>query len=767
MEDDVKYADLVAEIFEETNSLQNIPALRKKLLREKSHVDTQLQTGIQVQMQMLADGMHQLKLAQGNVHVSGDSLAEMSDLYAGSIEHVPGFDDTQAVAKMLANFDLTEKLVAHFDSYQQQINLVVRLMKSDGEFDIDNPMPNLVPTHYILNQLLQVKEDAVSYLRAKDSTSDTRLTLRRLYEPLDQLVAQFDETLLAISEDLLETLRANNRSLVVRFAKIVEMEEKQDIIVKFSQKQVGNQGGFGGRTQQQQYTRQPRRILERCFESIESSIKSQFDNCMSAFPPDTEPKELLKNLQFVNNELVAAKDYLSPCCPERWQIFKKFVLWYHRGVYRVLETILRFEPPAETLLELLRYVKEYYANLSKAFGITRKATPELLDPPLVDGRERDLYDDYLGILTSKLKQWYNTIWAREKHDFEHDIFHAEYYSNGVGLETHTMVTKLISQQLEVAAESGQARVISGCVDACCEIVAMRQQDWIKMMRDVTRKATSGDPDAPHGLYEYLFVIANDQERAYNFLDEQSEKWSPQMPPRYHARVTERFAEAQEGYQDVTKECFINSLSIIYSDIRPALNEVFKSDKWYKGVTIQAIIDTYADFVADAKKLLLDDLFEIFMGKLCSETVLWYLRAMGVPQKGASDSSGAVKTKKLNMPRGRDRILEDAKGLFEFFTQCGCDPDTIRKVFYIFDVFVEVLTVPLDEVPSLFSELRSRERDAPLALFEYMLGLRKDVDSKLLKEVMTNVRGVAMHTDPINVESEELGHSFLYEFSHHD
>lgn len=748
-------SEIVEELFEETNSLENIVATRKKLIREKSLIDSQLQADLHGQMQILTEGMSSLQLIRQNVNEIKDILGSTHEVYLDSVKHVPGFEDIQVIARIQSNFDSTQKFVRHFESFPQQLDLAKQLMEEDGEFDIDNEMPNLIPAHYILSQLRQVREEAASYLRAKDATSDTRLTVRKLYEPLDRVVQTFDETIIAIAEDLLEILRAGNRSLVVRTAKILEAEERQDVVARLSQKTKANTNyGF-----EVAVPKAPRQYLDRFFKTIESSIKAQFENCMSAYPPDTQPSQLLENLSFVNSELIGAKKDLEPCCPSRWHIFNKFVLWYHQGVHRTLETIMRFEPTAEILLEVLRYVKDYYVTMLKAFGISRKTYPELLEPPLLDGRERDLYDDYLKLLVSKLKQWYAKIWEGEKRDFENDVFHPEYHADGFGLETHTTVTKLIAQQLEVAANSSQARVIAGCVDACCEIIMSRQQSWIGLMQEVTMKAIRGDPDAPQGLFEYIFVIANDQDRAYAFLEQLSARWSEPMPPRYQGRVIERFEEAQEGFQLVTKKCFLMNLEIIYADTKPAFKEVFISDKWYSGVTIQAIVDTYADFVADAKKLLLADLFDIFLGKLCTETILWYLREMIVPT--------GSRPKKLNLPRGKDRIMSDAKVMYEFFTkeEYGLDRDLTRKVFYVFDVFADVLVAPFEEISAIFRDLRSSEKDAPLDLFESMLGLRTDIDLKKLREIMLDIRAVIVQTEPhaMETEGEDVEHSFLYEF----
>ena len=121
-----------------------------------------------------------------------------------------------------------------------------------------------------------------------------------------------------------------------------------------------------------------------------------------------------------------------------------------------------------------------------------------------------------------------------------------------------------------------------------------------------------------------------------------------------------------------------------------------------------------------------------------------------------------------MPRGKERIISDAKTLFDFFTQpdYGLDSDVVTQVFYIFDLFCDVQDAPFEELPALFRELRTNERDAPVDLFESMVMLRDDVDQKQLRVIMTEVRAVAVHAEPTIEEGEnnEQAHSFLYEYT---
>lgn len=726
-------ADLVGQLFGSKGKIPDIPALRMKIQREKMLVDSQLQTGIQAQVGILNKGMQDLTKARQDVETAQSIFSEMHQSHEESAEAVSDFAKIQKLFTVVANFDQTCRFMDHFSSFSSDISALKKLMSADGPFEIESRMPNLLKTHYAITQIRNVQDEAQRFLLQHEATSDTRAIVRKHFEPLDKLVEVFDETLFDIAGCLLEILRTGDSSLVVRVAKIVDYEEKRDLVVKMSSKLEGVQ---------------PRHYPQRFFGAVESSVKDIFKNLMAEYSPMNMPEELLENLDWVYSDLSAARQLLQPCVPERWKVFDKYVSFYHQAMHDLLETIMKYEPSAATLLVLLQFVKKYYATMRENFGLTKKA----LQPPLLDGREKEYYEDYLKMLVSKLKEWYKTIAVEEQRPFRMRSSPPEIHHDGsLGLEGHTTVSKLVSQQLEVAANSSQGRVVAGCVDACCEILMQRQQEWINVVHEEVNRETSpveGD-EAPPGLFEYLMALANDQDRSYLFLEDLSAKWSEPLPSKYKQQVQQRFEEAQQGYQEVTKTCVVGILRIIFADCAKAFDKIFVDSRWLKGTTSQEIVDTLADFVSEAQAALIPDLFDIFTYRLCAETVLHYLKA-------TTHARG-----KLSMPKGKERILQDVQLFYGFFTKedISADPGDIDELFSVFGPFCDALEVPVSRLADPFEALRDKIWDAPVDLYECMIGIRKDVDKSAFKATMARVRAFAVQSQG----GSEQEHTFLHEF----
>lgn len=96
----------------------------------------------------------------------------------------------------------------------------------NGVLALGNEMPNLLPVHFAIMQLQDFKEDVMHQSERADN--DVKETLESYFSPLENTVGMFDERVGIIAMSLIELVRAGNRSLVVRLAKIIDSEERSD-----------------------------------------------------------------------------------------------------------------------------------------------------------------------------------------------------------------------------------------------------------------------------------------------------------------------------------------------------------------------------------------------------------------------------------------------------------------------------------------------------------------------------------------------------------
>lgn len=706
---------------------------------------------------------------------------------------------------------------------------IQHLMDADGEFDFNSHMPNLLTIHYYLSQLRDVEDSARHY--ANQSTEDVRRTIQKHFVPLNEAVEQFDKVLFDISENLLEVVRTGDPSLVVRAAKIIDAEEKQDlatrIVEEIREENSANETSSGGsvvtsksvvgrqgaeihnnirrsvigqkssgpfdlskdllnnnvasnaasstkevmastkeapieQTQRQniqslmgsikEIHRIRRNYPERFFEAIKKSVHSLFEGCIEAFTGN--PEEILDNLDWIYTDLQLTQLELVKCTPTRWNIFEKFVKYYHEELYAMLNAFLETEPNALVILKILNYVKEYYTTMEKVLGVPRDP---LLTPPLLDGKEEKLYDDYLELIKLKLQEWRANLGSTEKNNFiERAVPPESDEDKRLGMQGEVIMFSIISQQVDVAAESGQARILVGTVEECGNILKERQASWEQTMREQVMLQLNDNTDGkgvtnedgtvtgavPGGLVEYLMALANDQIKGADYAEAISGKTAGMVSKKYRNQVISTWDFVCDGFIGLAKSCIASLILIIFHDLRPPFEQLFAKSIWYKGKPIKQICDTIAEYTADCKTYLNPIIFDVFVDDILEETIIKYLAAL--QNNGVS----------LSVPKATEQIKKDIEALYILFEKNYDNPEHVQAQFRVFEHLLTTLESPIEELSNAFLSLRQDFWDAPLELFEAMVCARKDIDSKTAREIIATVRNQALHQSEQPIEHQQ-------------
>lgn len=688
----------------------------------------------------------------------------------------------------------TQRFIENFKTLNSQLRDIKRMIELDGTFELTSSMPNLLTIHYKISKLRDLEDNAEYY--ASRSTEDVRRTIRKHFSSLDDLVSRFDSILFDISENLLEIIRTGDRSLVVRVAKIIDVEEKQDlgaqIVEEIQEDSLGhrrpspsrqlsllnsngkaddsksfrrsigykNAGTVSDENNDSNAQRNIKTLMgslkklhrirrgypERFFEAIQKSVHSLFLECRRAF--NNDPDKILDNLDWIFTDLGLVKHELVKCMPDRWKVFNKFVNFYHVELYKMLDEILASEVRAIILLKILQYVKSYYRHMDKILHISREDEEGelLLVPPLLDGREEKLYDDYLSLIVNKLREWRKNIATNEKVNFiERSIPPEVGEDKRLALQGEVIMFSIISQQVDVAAESGQGRILLGTIEECGNILRERQASWEKTMREQVQLQLNEPPNAeefkeknpnfvpvPGGLVEYLMALANDQIRGADYAEALSNKTAAMVSNKYKNQIIAVWDTVCDGFISLAKACIAGLLKIIFNDLKPAFDVVFTKSDWYKGKPTRQIIDTIQEYIDDCRSHLTSVIYEVFLDDLLEETVIHYLGSLlnhSVSLKGA---------------KATDRIKLDIEAFYLLFIKNHEDEAHVQSHFRVFEHFLSSLDSDLVSLPDIFLNLRSDFWDAPLELFEAMVHARKDIDSKQAREIIAAARNMALH-----------------------
>lgn len=724
----------VGELLKHEDDLAKVADIRQKVLREKVAIDGQLKAGVQAQVNTLVEGLKQLGEAKARIEQVRQTMQRIHLLKTETQASVSNFGKINEVSLVLQKFDATQRFLDNFETMSSELDAILTLMDEDGDFMEDTqPMHNLLETHYRLSKLHDVKDDA--FFLADSASQDVKRTITKHFAPLDEAIQRFDFTLFEMAGLLLEILRNGGPSLVVRIAHVIEYEEKRDLMAEAAAELQKSQPHM--LSQNTYFRKFPRKYPSRFFKAIQQSVAGIYDACANEFPDNIEA--LLENLGWIFNDLQLVRLEMVKCVPKRWNIFERHVGFYHGELYKLLNKEIKKEPSAADILLILQFVKDYYDTMESQFQVPKKK----LTPPLLDGKETELYDDYLKLIVTKLREWYGNFAKTEKEPFimrtASPLYSEKTY---LGMTGENDIFRLIYQQIEVAANSGQGRVLAGCIEECAKVLKERQQDWIKIMRQEVQKDISevvgenGVSNVPPGLFDYLMALANDQIKAAGLTEAISAKRAPTLSKKYSARVVQQLDSVLDGFAIAAKATIGGMLDLVFHDVEPAFKQLFISSAWLKGKPMRQILDTLTEYMADSQQSQNPTVFEQFIGDLLDATILRYLAAL---RNGSHMLKGEKETDKAVI-----RIKEDVGMLYKLFTEPGVlEDEDVRRQTDVLSFLLATLEAPINQITVQFQALRQSYWDASLELFELMVKSRKGLDSKDVREIMVSVRAEAL------------------------
>lgn len=590
--------------------------------------------------------------------------------------------------------------------------------------------------------------------QAARAGSDRQRTLSKYFGRLDSLVDEFDAILFDIAQNLLEVLREGNASLIVRWAKVIDVDERLDTKAKIlksaseAHKELTAHLSMNG-SSSTLTTRTLRNYDDKVSECIKLGAQDVFKNCVTSFPND--PSTLLDNLYWVTRDILIAKTDLTACVPESWKITDRFVTAYHQEIYVLFKSLITNETEAGLLLKIVRWSQKYSDTMINELKIPKAQ----LTPPLLDGQDHELLGDYMRLICRKLDEWIQTLGRTEFTEFiERKQAPDSDPELKYGLENTPIVFQMLNQQINVSIDSDEIRVVAGVIHECKRQLVNRQQRWILVVREEIQKSNANPDGVPGGLLEYTIAIANDQVRGADYTESIIQRQiNTNVDVLVHSdddrnlqsRMIQDLEDAMDGFIATAKSCVLEIVAMVIFDIQPSFAGLFKQG-WYTppvqgtapdgtmttepgSVIIQEIINTFEEYNIELKDHLNPDLFSIYVDDLLDATLVDYLSA--VKNKGTSLSAHSI-----------DQIKSDVALLYPFFTSFT-DSEHVEAQFVSIEVLMGLISGDKQEVIEEFKILKQSFPDAPLRFAEDVLRAREDLDSKSVKEYMEAIRSECM------------------------
>ncbi|GAA6007134.1 SNARE-binding exocyst subunit SEC6 [Rhodotorula paludigena] len=741
-------ASAIAEHLSTPPTLTRIPLLRQRITKERTQLQQTLSHRAKEQVDLTKEGLQGLKHAKNATEQLKDSLKEVEHLMADPRGHIDGFGKLVEVSIVHRRLTQTLEMVTSLRSMYSRLSHLSDLLASDRS-DPLGPSPNLLPIHYHLTELETFRNETLAQAKKAGSASSlpsstvhspdpnapaaaqlggqsTRETLERYFERLGETIEAFEANYFRLARELLELARAGNASVAVKLCKIAEVEGARDqkaIAIRMVKK-AGNMDVASRFRSLQADARTIKHYRSKVLDAIREGCRTDVEKSFRRAGEDGV--RWIDELEWIYDDILTVRDLLVDKFPEDWKIEQVYVKGYHKALYDFLATYVKSGPDAATLLRLSQFTKEYHKTLTKELGVDS----EWLQPPLLDGNESALIDNYFAVITKKMDEWTSNLMKTEVAEFVGREQPPETDADGYyGMQGAVILFQMLNQQVDLALDSNQAAVLARVVDEANRVMRAVQAQWLKLLDQEYNKQIKGDEGVAPGLPEYVMALANDQIKSADFTEALSNRLEPLVSNKYKAAIADKLNDAMDGYLDVAKRCVQVLIDVVFHDLKPA-TKVLLQPSWYTAPAdgsdpMRQIVETLKDYMVDDYQVHLNpNLFDLLIEDILDTFLITYLVA--VRRAG-----------KLKMPTACDRMRQDIDLAFAFFLQYKPKQELVSY----FDVLESVLTLMSASKMMVFLDYWPfrKKYGANLAFTEALMKARDDLDRSAVSDIMDSVK----------------------------
>ncbi|KAL3232922.1 Exocyst complex component SEC6 [Nakaseomyces bracarensis] len=794
----------LGDLLKDELTIERIRDLKEQLLKEKSTIDYQLGKESTKNFEDVKESIQLLSISQKDINEIQEQLAKVKKLSNDSKSAISRYDiifeSTKIYEKINITSDIYDKIIGFNDVVESVNRMLDTELAQDG---LETGCPYLLQIHYLLTMIRNFQDQMT--VMANVASDDAQRTCQKLFSRVPGLIDKFDQLLESLIYDIVEMIRAENFSLVVRLFKIIDVEEREDLRLeavrniikkkeieaeKSTYKKLPNSKNIGRLEMMDKRNNEAveyptneglyreimngtitTRVMTRGYKNllmnkIRQSIQDMFIEVRKEYQGDKR-FEVLSNLDWVFNELLVVKDYLTKYTPPYWNIFDKYYEFYYDEIHILINELVESEPETIIILDIIDFDKTFQNTLVKDFGFKKKDTKTVIG----EEQKETLFKDYLNLIVVKMTEWLGNLENTEFQTFKERTIPPHSDSENLLLLDGTKTCfQMFSQQVEVAAGSSQAKILVGVIDKFSDLIGRRLDRWISVvdeevralikyneLYDIDPHTIPPENEVPGGLFEYVIALANDQMRAADYATAIGTKYGAMVTKAYEKEIQGHIDTILDKFADVSQVCISALLTIIFDDLKIPYAEIF-SKSWYKGSQAQQISDTISEYLEDIRVLMNPVLYGLFMERVIENTILGYI--------GALKYEHSIKNK-------NNKFLECVKRDFEIFYKLftkyiGASDETIEIVkekFEVMDYFMDLCCEPVDSIIDIWSRFLQRYPDVPIVILEFVLRCRKDVDKSHRKKMVQSAIELAMQPQHLAILSgDDYEPSYLSNFT---
>ncbi|CAG8552121.1 9493_t:CDS:2 [Paraglomus brasilianum] len=720
----------MTELLRSPDDLVKVSLLRKRFAKEKATTDAQLKTGVKAQLDNTRQGLETLDTSRKEMVVIKENMQGIDKLCSSAQGMIQHFPRISKISQVHRNFVATQETINKLQEMYTKLDTIRGLLYSDRQ-DPTGPAKNLLLVHYQLFHMSEFKDSTM--FQARNASQDVIITLQKYFQPLDDLVEVFENYLWTLTRNLIDLARLGRGTVIVRLVKIIEAEEQAD--ERATTAEQARQSHQELATKFKSIQTSPRVIRSyrsKFLNKLHVSISDMFNSFFDGFKED--PPQLLDNTEFIYDDLKLVNVELMRKFPKKYNIFAVFVLEYHRHIYNMLDKLSKSDLDAVTMLRMIKFVRKYHKRMAKELRVPE----DMLEPRLLDGREQELVDDYMKLVRSKLEEWSKNLMNDEISEFVERAKPPEKDADMLYvLQGAVIMFQMVNQQIDVAAESGQAKILADVVKQCSEVMTDTQRQWMKVIKSEVKKQMDQREETPPGFVEYVMALANDQIRCAEFTEDVVKRLEPMLAERYRAQINADLNVAMDGFLNVSKVGTDTILDIVFNDLKRPFSQMYTAE-WYQSDPMLFIIETLKDYAQDFKTHLNAYLLHTLMSSSLDRFLIACIETMR--QRGA----------KFRMGEFIEIMHKDIRLARDFFIQL-IPKDELAIKFDALERLSDVLAASRATIFLEYYKLRQSFGDVPVGLIEDILSKRDDLERSNVKEIMETIKSKAKESGPYNGE----------------
>jgi len=598
----------ISEILKHPDDLNTkLSKTRQKIYFEKASIDAQMKSLVQSQLDDSQRGLEILDESRKETAIIKSNLEAIDTLCIDSQGMINNFQEIKTLSKVRSNFIHTKEIVENFLHLDEKLDVIDKLLTQEKEKE-KYATGLLLIIHFKISEL-KLFQERIMY-RAQTLTSDERLTLVNYFSELNRLIDEFEEYLWSLTENIYDVLMNTNVNSIIYILKIVEAEEK-----------------FDERLKQQNKTKMLHKISgyrEKFFNILTKAIDKRFAEQLKFSGENGEEAsvEILESTGFIIDDLTLVHDELIPRFPKSYAIFNYFMLEYHRHVKNVMDRIIADVSDTGAILMILRWVQEYYTDMSTRLGVTEDS----LEPQLLDGKEDKLINDYLSLNHQKSVEWVTNIMSSGIKRFSEREEPPEINPNGnYNLSLSVILFQIINQQINLAKSSNRSELAFDVVMECKKTIQIFLNGWKDTINKEYQFYVNSPETSPKGLPEYLIALANDCLWCSEYTDEITKEVKHIFNDEEMEKINTELNEVQKEFMNTSKRCIYILIEIMMLDVKSTFSQLY-SQSWYEESQMNIIICTLLDYCGDFQEYFQEYLFTKFITDLNERFVIAYLES---------------------------------------------------------------------------------------------------------------------------------------------